>query len=165
MEEHPTEQEISHTARAIGGLFLNFSALEHTMSLAVAAILKLSPEQEKPLVRGMMARAKIDMLASYASAHWNKADCETLEAILKPTRKLAEYRNDFAHGLIVHDGKGNWAVISHRGKHRFVGLEKPFTVTELLLRGGEAERLSIEFQALAEAIFEQESTGPLPQTR
>ena len=156
----PSESELSHTARAIGALFLNFSALEHTISLAVAAMLELTPKQEKPLVRGMMSRAKLDMLDAFAKAHWSKEDRQTLKDITDAARAVTDYRNDFAHGIISHDENGKWGVVCYRGQHRFVGIVKPFTPAELLLQSGEAERLALQFQALADAIDQREPTSP-----
>jgi hypothetical protein len=142
---------MARIARAIGALFLNFSGLEHTLSLAVAATLGLTEAQERPLIRGMMARAKLDLLSAYAKAHWTDEDCATLAAITKPARTLTEYRNDFAHGVIVHDNNAKWSIISYRGEHRFNGIEKPFTGLEILNRSEEIRQLALEFQKLADA--------------
>ena len=157
MFKTPTEEELGRMARAIGALFLNFSGLEHTLTLAVAATMKLTEDQERPLVRGMLARAKLDILTAYAKAHWNKEEKAKLASIVKPALKLVEYRNDIAHGLIVHDAEARFAIISFRGEHRFKGVEKPFTAEETLHQSLEAERLAHEFQRLADYL-----TGHLP---
>ena len=63
----------------------------------------------------MFARQKVELLRSYAKKHWTEQAQEDLKPLFDEALVLIDYRNDFAHGVIMHDENGKWGVITFRG--------------------------------------------------
>ena len=140
MADHkiPSADESTKLAHDLGALFLNFGVLDHTLSRAVAAALGLTELQENTLVRGMYPRQKLELLSAHAKKHWNDKSQKELAKVSKDVFALIDYRNDFAHGVILHDKHGKWNVISFRGADRFHGKAEPIDLKLLATRLSDA---------------------------
>lgn len=150
--KNPTDEEAAELAYQIGALFMNYSAFEHTLNLAVAATFRLSRTQSNALVRGMYPRQKIDLLLAFANKHWMPPAKDQLKKLAADALALTDYRNEIAHGFIGHDESGQFHTITFRGAHRFDGIAKPLTVAEVSERVGAAMQLGMNFQTLADAL-------------
>lgn len=160
MIKHPSPEEGQKLAHDIGALFLNFGVLEHTLSLAISAALKLTEEQERPLVRGMFANAKIKLLNSYAKLHWNTEYQAVMKQLFNDLNDAIEYRNDFAHGHIFHDANGAFTLITFRGGHRFAGSAEPINYLRLASAVDELPRLCGRVQQLADDVTAGKAEPP-----
>ena len=150
MAHKPPSAEVSkQLAHDLGALFLNFGVLEHTLSRAVAAATGLSQTQEGIFVRGMFARAKVQLLQSYAKKHWKEKRRRELDTLAKKVLELVDYRNGFAHGTILHDLNGVWNLISFSGGDRFSGRAEPIDLELLRQRLNEAMDYAEAFDQLA----------------
>jgi hypothetical protein len=145
----PSEAESKELAYNLGALFLNFGTLEHSLSRAVAAAMGLTEMQERTFVRGMFARGKVELLNAYAKKHWNDHYQKVIGKLAKQSLILIDYRNDFAHGTIMHDAEGKWSVITFRGNDRFSGKAEPVSLPLLAQRLTEAMNYAEAFERLA----------------
>lgn len=127
----PPEEFTERLAREIGALFLNFSGVEHGLALTIAAAMNLSDAQERALVRGMMPRAKVEWLQGFSKRFWNAEYQARFKVLATAAIEVAEFRNNIAHGLIVHNAIGEWHTISFRGQHRFGGDIQKLTPQEV----------------------------------
>lgn len=142
----PSAEESTKLAHDLGALFLNFGVLDHTLSRAVAAALSLTEFQENTLIRGMYPRAKLELLCAHAKKHWNDKSQKALAKVAKDVFDLIDYRNDFAHGVILHDKQGKWNVISFRGADRFYGKAEPIDLKVLAKRLADAHDYAEVFE-------------------
>lgn len=145
-------EHLEEVAYNVGALFMNFGGFEHSLSLAIASALRLTPRQERTLVRGMMARAKVELLEGHAKAFWDKAAHAKLLALGKRARALIEYRNDLAHGFTAPDDKGFMHLVTFRGKHRIEGKASPILLEELERNVAEAETLAHALDSMVRAL-------------
>lgn len=152
------EEEFTELAYNIGALFLNFGGFEHTLNLALAAALELTPLQERTLLRGMMARAKVELLNSFSKRHFSEAAHENVKKLTGPSLELIDYRNDIAHGFSALGDDGKMHLITFRGKDRFYGKAEPISVTQLERYIQGAEDLGVQFQRLADALIAERET-------
>jgi len=114
----PPEEYTERLAREIGALFLNFSGVEHGLALTIAAAMDLTDAQERALVRGMMPRAKVEWLQGFSKRFWNAEYQARFKVLATAAIEVAEFRNNIAHGLIVHNQAGD----EHRSlRHLLLG--------------------------------------------
>jgi hypothetical protein len=160
------KENLEELAYEIGALFVNFGGFEHVLNLALAAALQLTVLQERSLVRGMMARQKIELLNSFAKRHWAQEAKEKLKVLVKDALELADFRNGIAHGMVTNDGEDHMTLITFRGEHRFDGNIHPLHAEEVAKYSQMAVRLAYEFQGLVDALdraTEQLRAGKPPQ--
>lgn len=152
--KEPPEEETREIASNIGALFLNFGLLEHFISLAVAATFGLSELQERTFVRGLFARSKIQLLLSYSKQQWNQRYQEIMKGLADKVLKIIDYRNDIAHGVILHNKDGQRALLTFRAGHRFEGRATPLDRAYLAAVVSDMILYSRAFEFLARDIAE-----------
>lgn len=99
--------------------------------VTIAAAMDLTDAQERALVRGMMPRAKVEWLQGFSKRFWNAEYQARFKVLATAAIEVAEFRNNIAHGLIVHNQAGEWHTISFRGQHRFGGDVQKLTPQEV----------------------------------
>ena len=163
MKKTPTDREAHDLAYEIGALFINFSAFEHSLNLAVAVTYGLTDIQANALIRGLFPRQKIELLLAYAKKHWKDPAITLLKTLTTDAFALTDYRNEIAHGFIGHDSSGIFHTITFRGANRFDGNAKPLTAADVGEHVMMAIDLSVKFQNLADAVTEESAKHPPSQ--
>jgi hypothetical protein len=156
----PAPEVTQRLAHHLGALFVNFGALEHTLSLAVAAAMKLTDDQERAIVRGMFASGKIIFLNGCAKKRWNKEYQTIMAQLSKDIDAVVEYRNDFAHGHVMHDDNGVYQLISFRGQDRFGGRVETINLIQLGSVTDEIPRLCVRLERLADDLMSGKAEPP-----
>lgn len=155
-------EHLEEVAYNVGALFMNFGGFEHSLTLAIASAMNLSPRQERSLVRGMMVRAKVELLEGHAKAFWDKAAYAKLLVLGKRARALIEYRNDLAHGFTAPDDDGVMNLVTFRGKHRLDGKASPILREELERNVAEAETLAQALNSMVRALEKSRNSAESP---
>lgn len=156
----PAPEVSQKLAHDLGALFVNFGSLEHTLSLAVAAAMKLTDDQERAIVRGMFASGKSSFLNGCAKRRWNKEYQAVMSQLFKDIDDVIEYRNAFAHGHIMHDANGVYQLISFRGQDRFGGRVETINLIQLASVADEIPRLCVRLERLADDLKEGKHLPP-----
>jgi hypothetical protein len=160
MAKQPSQEEHDVLAHNLGALFVNFGILEQALSVTVGALFGLNVLQENTFVRGMFARSKVQLLQSFGKKHWSKDVQEKLAPLFSDALALIDYRNDFAHGTILHDEDGKWGIISFRGANRFAGNAELIDLNKLGEKSDSLQAVSRAFYSLAESAAAQQRAAP-----
>jgi hypothetical protein len=152
MVKEPDPAGAESLAYEIGALFLNFGLFEDMLNGALGAALGLTDEQQRSLLRGMMARPKIELLESYAKAHFSKETTDKLAPVAADARRLADFRDQIAHGTIVTDADGTFHLATLRGEERFAGKAEPIVPQKVGEHVMLALQLGQSLETLARAV-------------
>ena len=72
---------------------------------------------------------------------------------------MNDFRNDLAHGNIMHNEEGKFHIIRFNGDDRFGGSAEPISAGTVSPYVQKAMELAVKFQALADAVAAENSAA------
>lgn len=154
--DETSEEHLSELCKALGGVIVACTGLEHEVSLAIARILGLNQTQERCLVLPLGTQNKINIIRTLAKQFLDKPSCKQVTAIADAVISATTKRNDLVHGFYAHKDK-KVAIVSFSGAARLNGNPVNWTPRDLALFVVELGHLRSEAQTLP-ALF----PSPLP---
>jgi hypothetical protein len=107
-------------SEAVGRVIISFALLEHSFTMALAKLLKLTMLQERALIRPMSISTKIDLTRNLSKSYLKGDELTYLKHLLKDIKSCADHRNDLAHSLYGHK-HGKFALLTFSGTARLAG--------------------------------------------
>jgi hypothetical protein len=130
-QKQPSPEFVKELAEAIGRVLIAASQIEHTLSMLIGDLLKLTRLQYRALVIPTSISNKISILRQLGKEYLSVTDRKKLAAILDEVKECADKRNELAHGFYgIKNSK--FALITFSGDARFSGQPVAWTPANLL---------------------------------
>ena len=147
---------------AIGEVIGRWALFEWRLLHVFELLMGMTPKRARVVGIGMGARAKIQIVKMCAQ-NWcpNKEAKKELLAIYKEALKLAERRNDVAHGVWGSPPKKRIGIIHMRAaNHRILPHREKLSAKDVTAIAGQIRDLQNRFDAVTDLLIAEQTPSP-----